>query len=90
MANLHESMKFASLLKGEVPCLTRRSRPWIFSHGRYLTTKECARLQGFDAEMQVCVSDSQFRAMLGNSMSVDVLKRLLGALMPVLQQKAMS
>ena len=73
---------------------TRRSRQWIFSHGKYLTTKECAHLQGFDAEMRVCASDSQFRAMLGNSMSVDVLKAilqaLLGALMPVLQPKALS
>ena len=74
-----------------MPCLTRRSRPWIFSRGRYLATKECARLQGFDdAEMQVCVRDSQIRAMLGNSMSVDVLKAILGALMPVLQPKALS
>ena len=52
LVNLHESLKFASLLKGEVPCLTRRSRPWILSHGRDLTTRECARLQGFDAEMK--------------------------------------
>ena len=87
IANLHESLRFAHRLKGEVPCLTRRSQPWIFSHGRYVTTEECARLQGF-GDMEVCVSDSQFRAMLGNSMSVDVLVALLSALMPVLRPEA--
>ena len=74
-------------MKGEVPCLTRRSQPWIFSHGRYVTTNECARLQGF-GDMKICASDSQFRAMLGNSMSVDVLMALLSALMSVLRPEA--
>ena len=87
IANLHESLRFAHRLKGEVPCLTRRSQPWIFSHGRYVTTEECARLQGF-GDMKICVSDCQFRAMLGNSMSVDVLVALLSALMPVLRPEA--
>ena len=88
LVNLHESLQFASLLKGEVPCLTRTSRPWVFSHGRYLTTKECARLQGFDDQMKVCVSDPQFRAMLGNIMNIGVLKAIMGAFMPVLRPEA--
>ena len=75
-------------MKGEVPCLTRKSQPWIFSHGRYVTIAECARLMGFDSDMKICVSDPQFRAMLGNSMSVDVLQALLSALMPVLRPDA--
>ena len=86
--NLHESLQFAHLLKGECPCLTRKSRPWIMSHGRYLTARECARLQGLCDQMQVCVSDAEFRAMLGNSMSVDVLKARLGALVPLLRLEA--
>ena len=95
LVNVHESLRFAHLLKGECPCLTRKSRPWIMSHGRYLTTKECARLQGFCCDqMQVCVSEAKFRAMLGNSMSVDVLKAILkaimGALVPLLRPEAPS
>ena len=89
LVNLHESLLFAHLIKGECPCLTRKSRPWILSHGRCLTTKECARLQGFDDQMQVCVSDAKFRAMLGDSMSVDVLREIMGALMPVLRSEAL-
>ena len=41
-------------------------------------------LQGFDGGLDVVVSDAQFRGMLGNSMSVDVLKLVLGAVMPAL------
>ena len=88
LVNLHETMWFAHRIKGECPCLTRRSRPWILSHGRYLTTRESARLQGFDDQMASCVSEAQFQAMLGNSMSVDVLQAILGALMPVLRPEA--
>ena len=34
--------------------------------------------------VSVVVSDQQFSAMLGNSMSVDVLKMILGAVLPAL------
>ena len=88
VVSVHESMRFAHRLKGELPCLTRKSKHWLFSHGRYVTTAECARLMGFDGDMKICVSDTQFRAMLGNSMSVDVLQALLSALMPVLRPDA--
>ena len=88
VATLHESMRFSSCFKGEFPCLTTRSKPWLFSHGRFVTIAECARLMGFDSDMKICVSDSQFRSMLGNSMSVDVLQAILGALMPVLRPDA--
>ena len=62
--------------------------PLDVSHGRHVTTKECAALMGFDSDMDVRVSERQFRAMLGNSMSVDVLQAILGALMPVLRPAA--
>ena len=85
LVNLYESLQFAYRLKGQCPCLTRKSQPWILSHGRCLTARECARLQGVDGQTKVSVSDAQFRAMLGNSMSVDVLMAILSALMPVLR-----
>ena len=64
---------------------------WISSHGRYLTTSECVLLQGLDPRrLSIVVSDAQFGAMLGNSMSVDVLKAILGAVMPALMPAAES
>ena len=85
ICNLTESTRFARLLRDECPCLTRVGQDlWIFSHGRFLTTLERMLLQGFDGGLDVVVSDAQFRAMLGNSMCVDVLKLVLGAAMPAL------
>ena len=64
---------------------------WVFSHRRYLTTSECALLQGLDPRrVSVVVSDAQFGAMLGNSVSVDVLKAILSAVMPALMPAAES
>ena len=46
-------------------------------------------MQGFDMRrLSVVVSDRQLIAMLGNSMSVDVLKVILGAVLPVLARNA--
>ena len=65
------------------------SQVWIFSHGRYLTARECGLLQGFDMRrVSVVVPDLRFIAMLGNSMSVDVLKMILGAVLPALTPDA--
>ena len=77
--------------RDEEPLRHGRQHVWIFSHGRYLTTSECALLQGLDPRrVSVVVSDAQFGAMLGNSMSVDVLKAILGAVMPALMPAAES
>ena len=85
ICNLDESTRFARLTRDACPCLTRATQNlWIFSHGRFLTALERMHLQGFDGGLDVVVSDAQFRAMLGNSMSVDVLKLVLGAAMPAL------
>ena len=90
LVNLHETIKFATLKKGECPCLTRQTtRVWISSHGRYVTARECALLQGFDPRhLSVVVSNHQLIAMLGNSMSVDVLKVILGGVLPALAPDA--
>ena len=46
-------------------------------------------MQGFDLRhLSIVVSDRQLIAMLGNSMSVDVLKVILGAVMPALARNA--
>ena len=67
------------------PCPTRHAQKiWIFTHGRFLTALERLLLQGFHGGLDVVVSDDQFRGMLGNSMSVDVLKLVLNVVMPAL------
>ena len=89
LRNLSESVLFASLQRDVSPCLTRSCQHiWICSHGRFLTTSERARLQGFDDQIAVCVTDSQFQAMLGNSMSADALKMIIGAVLPALTPAA--
>ena len=46
-------------------------------------------MQGFDLRrLSIVVSDRQLIAMLGNSMSVDVLKMIIGAVMPALATDA--
>ena len=46
-------------------------------------------MQGFDLRhLSIVVSDRQLIAMLGNSMSVDVLKMILGAVLPALTPDA--
>ena len=89
LCNLRESLQLAYLKKDECPCLTRMSQFWIFSHGRCLTARECGLLQGFGMRrVSVVVSDRQFSAMLGNSMSVGVLTMILGAVLPALAPDA--
>ena len=90
LVNLHETLHLDTLKKGECPCLTRQTtRIWISLHGRYVTVKECALLQGFDLRrLSIVVSNRQMLAMLGNTMSVDVLKVILGAILPALTHTA--
>ena len=46
-------------------------------------------MQGFDLRrLSIVVSNRQLIAMLGNSMSVDVLKVILGAVLPALTHNA--
>jgi site-specific DNA-cytosine methylase len=66
------------------PCLMRTDHDiWISSHGRTLNLRERCRLQGSNPDkINVPVSDHQWRMQLGNSMSINVLERLLSRLLP--------
>ena len=90
LVNLHETLQFAQRKKGERPCLTSSSnRIWIYSHGSYVKANECALMQGFDLRrLSAVVSNRRFITMLGNSMSVDVLKVILGGGLPALTHNA--
>jgi len=67
------------------PCLTcsRRDGHWVTSRGRRLRKTEMMRLQGMDPTIfKVAVSERELGKQLGNTMSVNVLERLLARLLP--------
>ena len=56
---------------------------WISHYGRPLNLPEKCRLQGMDPRrLEVVVSDTEFAKQLGNTMSVNVLERILVAALP--------
>jgi len=67
------------------PCITcsRRYGHWVTNRGRRLLLTEMMRLQGMNpSKFRVAVSDAQLGKQLGNTMSVNVLERLLVRLLP--------
>ena len=66
------------------PCITRgrAAGHWISNRGRRFSLQEMMRLQGVDSSLVVVVPELQFRRLLGNSMSVNVLERILCTLLP--------
>ena len=66
------------------PCITRNRAAghWISNRGRRLSLQEMMRLQGVDEYLRVVVTEIQFRRLLGNSMSINVLERILCSLLP--------
>ena len=66
------------------PCLLRSQRDiWVSNRGRALSLRERCRLQGENPDtVHVTVSDQQWNMQLGNSMSTNVLERLLARLLP--------
>jgi DNA (cytosine-5)-methyltransferase 1 len=78
------SQDFGKVMLGVTPCLTRSRYKghWLASYGRRINTAEALRLQGHDDDLEPVVTERQFRMMLGNSMSLNVLERLLCRLLP--------
>ena len=74
-------------MKGLCPCLTRgragSGGHWVSTRGRLLTIEEMLALQGMRADVhRKGISDRQVGYMIGNSMSINVLERLLLRLLP--------
>lgn len=69
---------FSSIMKNVCPTLTLTSCKYMYhsTYKRYLTTKECLKLQGFSIHFINKVGDSHLCNQIGNSMSVNVLKAL--------------
>ncbi len=74
-------------MQGCSPCLTRARAQagghWVSTHGRRLGTTAMLKLQGMRPDriqLPPSVSASRFNAMIGNSMSVNIVEALLGML----------
>ena len=69
--------------KDKCPCLLTGSQIWITNRGRLLNLRERCRLQGVNPDkLKQVVTDTQWRKQLGNTMSVNVVERLLSRLLP--------
>jgi DNA (cytosine-5)-methyltransferase 1 len=70
---------------GFCPCLTARrgNGHWVTNRGRRLTHEEMMRLQGMNPNnFMIAVPESQLGKQLGNTMSVNVIERVLVRLLP--------
>ena len=66
------------------PCLTRSRAAghWVTNRGRRLQMTEQMRLQGIHPPFSVAVPPVEFGRLLGNSMSINILERILCSLLP--------
>ena len=67
------------------PALDRHLGHWITSRGRRMQTDEMMRLQGMDPNKLVipsCLSEADVGRLVGNSMPVNVLSRILALALP--------
>ena len=72
-------------VEGVSPCMTcsRGDGHWVTNRGRRTTKAEMLRLQGMNPrKFNVSVSECQLGKQLGNTMSVNVLERILTRLLP--------
>jgi len=79
------SPDFVKIMKDYSPCLlTARARGyWITSRGRRMLPVEMMRFQGMNpTKFNVAINDLHLGAQLGNTMSVNVLERLLVRVLP--------
>ena len=76
---LFAMFKRSTAMRDKCPCLLRSCRGiWVSNRGRLLNLRERCRLQGMNPDkLKQVVSDAQWQMQLGNSMSVNVVERLL-------------
>ncbi len=80
----HSQSRQGNIMQGCSPCLTRARAQagghWISTHGRRLGTEAMLKLQGMRPnrlQLPPTVSANNFNAMIGNSMSVNIIEALL-------------
>jgi DNA (cytosine-5)-methyltransferase 1 len=63
------------------PCITAAGpRFWCVPESRDISSKEMMRLQGFPTDFIQVVSEKQMKKQLGNSMSVNVIEKIIKSL----------
>ena len=81
--DLQKTKAFATPFYDVCPCLLTRSKIWVSNRGRTLRLAEQCRLQGMDPDqIRVVVSNAMWARQLGNSMSANVLERILCRALP--------
>ncbi len=75
---------YSTAMRDKCPCLLRSCRGiWVSNRGRLINLRERCRLQGMNPDkLKQVVTDTQWRKQLGNTMSVNVVERLLSRLLP--------
>ena len=72
--NLNASLNYATTCKDISPSLmTTCNMLYLTKYNRFLTGRECLRLQGFPDEFVIAISHNKICKQAGNSMSVNVL-----------------
>ena len=72
--NLNASYPFATTVKDLSPCLvTTCNKVYLTKYNRFLTIRECLKLQGFPASYKLISSENKCYKQIGNSMSVNIL-----------------
>ena len=82
--DIDSSKRFRSVMLDRSPCLLK-ARPrgfYISSRGRRMSVAEMCRLQGYEPFRTDVVSSCALGGMLGNAMSLNVVPRLLAAVLP--------
>ena len=81
--DLRKTAAFARPLHNLCPCLLTRCDIWVSNRCRTLRLAEKCRLQGLDPDqLRVVVSKTALARQLGNSMSANVLERILCRALP--------
>ena len=83
----HSKSREGSRMKGCAPCITktraRQGGHWVSTHNRRLNMEEMLVLQSMNPDRLVRpddVTEAQFRSMIGNSMSVNVVEAIISML----------
>lgn len=72
--NLNASYPYATTVKDLSPCLvTTCNKVYLTKYNRFLTIKECLRLQGFPDDFKLISNENKSYKQIGNSMSVNIL-----------------
>tara|TARA_B100001094_G_scaffold295196_1_gene316351 strand:- start:698 stop:1705 length:1008 start_codon:yes stop_codon:yes gene_type:complete len=72
--NLNASYPYATTVKDLSPCLvTTCNKVYLTKYNRFLTIRECLRLQGFPDDFELISNENESYKQIGNSMSVNIL-----------------